>query len=395
MTNNEVVIAAACRTAVGTFLGTLADIPSSRLGSAVVTESLRRAGVEAGQVDELILGSVLTSGFGQNIARQIGVAAGLPNQTPAFTVSKVCGSGLKSVILATQAIMCGDADVIVAGGVENMSASAFIAPGVRKGYRMGAVQLLDSMITDGLTDVFSGEHMGITAENVAAQYSITRDEQDKFAVASQNKAEAAITSGRFKDEIVGIEIPQRKGPAVVFEQDEHPRFGATYDALAKLKPAFKKDGTVTAGNASGINDGAATVVVMSGAKAKELGVKPLAVIRSYGVGGVDPSVMGIGPVPASRKALAKAGLKISDMDLIEANEAFAAQAIAVGKDLEIPCDRLNVNGGAIALGHPIGASGARILVTLLHEMQKRQSKLGLATLCIGGGMGAAMIVERA
>jgi acetyl-CoA C-acetyltransferase len=395
MTNSEVVIAAACRTAVGTFMGALADIPSSKLGSTVVTEALHRAGIEPGQVDELILGSVLTSGFGQNIARQIGVAAGLPQATPAFTVSKVCGSGLKSVILAAQSILCGDADIIVAGGVENMSASAFIAPAARKGYRMGAVQLLDSMITDGLTDVFSGEHMGITAENVAGKYGISREEQDKFALVSQTKAEAAITSGRFKDEIVGIEIPQRKGPPVIFEQDEHPRFGATYEALAKLKPAFKKDGTVTAGNASGINDGAAAVVVMSGAKAKELGVKPIAVIRSYGVGGVDPAIMGIGPVPASRKALDKAGLKMADLDLVEANEAFAAQAIAVGKDLEIPCDKLNVNGGAIALGHPIGASGCRILVTLLHEMQKRQANRGLATLCIGGGMGAAMIVERA
>jgi acetyl-CoA C-acetyltransferase len=376
-------------------MGALSDVPSTKLGAAVVVEALRRAGVRADQVDELILGSVLTSGLGQNIARQIGIAAGLPQTTPAFTVSKVCGSGLKSVILAAQAILCGDAEIIVAGGVENMSASAFLAPGARKGYRMGAVQLLDSMITDGLTDVFSGEHMGITAENVAAKYGITREEQDQFSCASQNKAEAAIKAGRFKDEIVGIEIPQRKGPPVIFEQDEHPRFGSTLEAISKPKPAFKKDGTVTAANASGINDGAAVVVVMSAAKAKELGVTPLAVIRSYGEGGVDPAFMGIGPVPASRKALAKAGLKISDMDLIEANEAFAAQAIAVGRDLEIPAEKLNVNGGAIALGHPIGASGARILVTLLHEMQKRESKLGLATLCIGGGMGAAMIVERA
>ncbi len=392
---NEVVIAAACRTAVGTFMGALSDIPASQLGSVVVIEALRRAGVDPKQVDELIMGGVLTSGLGQNIARQVGIAAGLPQETPAFTVSKVCGSGLKSVILAAQSIQCGDADIIVAGGVENMTSAAFIAPGARKGYRMGAVQLLDSMITDGLTDVFSGLHMGITAENVAAKYGITREEQDQFAVSSQNKAEAAITSGRFKDEIVGVEIPQRKGPPTIFAQDEHPRFGATLDAMTKLKPAFKKDGTVTAGNASGINDGAAVVVVMSAAKAKELGVKPLAVIRGYGVGGVDPSIMGIGPVPASKKALAKAGLKMSDLDLIEANEAFAAQAIAVGRDLEIPADKLNVNGGAIALGHPIGASGARILVTLLFEMQKRQAKNGLATLCIGGGMGAAMIVERA
>lgn len=395
MTNHEVVIAASCRTAVGTFMGALADVAAPKLGSLVVVEALRRACVEVGQVDELIMGSVLTAGQGQNIARQIGIAAGLPLQTPAFTVSKVCGSGLKSVILAAQSILCGDADIVVAGGVENMSASPYIAPGARKGYRMGAVQLLDSMITDGLTDVFSGEHMGITAENVAAKYGISREEQDLFALASQNKAEAAIKSGRLKDEIVGIEIAQRKGPPVVFDQDEHPRFGATLEALSKLKPAFKKDGTVTAGNASGINDGAAAVVVMSAAKAKELGVKPIAVIPGYGIGGVDPSLMGIGPVPASRKALAKAGLKISDMDLIEANEAFAAQAIAVGQDLEIPAEKLNVNGGAIALGHPIGASGARILVTLLHEMQKRESKKGLATLCIGGGMGAAMIVERA
>lgn len=394
MSTNEVVIASAVRTAVGTFLGTLADIPSAKLGSTVVVEALRRAGVQVDQVDELILGSVLTSGFGQNVARQVGMAAGLPESTSAFTVSKVCGSGLKSVMLAAQAIQCGDADIIVAGGVENMSASGFIAPGARKGYRMGAVQLLDSMITDGLTDVFSGEHMGITAENVAAKYGITREDQDKFALVSQNKAEQAIKSGRFKDEIVGVEIPQRKGPAVIFEQDEHPRFGSTLEAMVKLKPAFKKDGTVTAGNASGINDAAAAVVVMSSAKAKQLGVKPIAVIRSYGVGGVDPAIMGIGPVPASRKAFAKAGLKIGDIDLVEANEAFAAQAIAVGKELEIPCDKLNVNGGAIALGHPIGASGARILVTLLHEMQKRGSNRGLATLCIGGGMGAAMVVEQ-
>ena len=395
MNSNEVVIASACRTAVGTMLGAVADISTVKLGTTVVAEVLRRAGVDPAVVDEVILGSVLTSGLGQNVARQISIGAGLPITTPAFTVSKVCGSGLKSVMLAAQAIQCGDADLIVAGGAENMSAAAYLTHGARKGFRMGPVEMLDSMITDGLTDVFSGLHMGLTAENVAAQYGITREEQDRFACASQNKAEAAITSGRFKDEIVPVEIPQRKGPPTLFEQDEHPRFGTTYDALAKLKPAFKKDGTVTAGNASGINDGAAVVVVTSAAKAKELGLKTLAVIRGFGVGGVDPSIMGIGPVPATQKALKKAGLKISDMDLIEANEAFAAQAIAVGRDLEIPADKLNVNGGAIALGHPIGASGARILVTLLYEMQKRQSKLGLATLCIGGGMGAAMIVERA
>jgi acetyl-CoA C-acetyltransferase len=376
-------------------LGAVADVSTIKLGTTVVSEVIRRAGIQADTVDEVILGSVLTSGLGQNVARQISIGAGVPITTPAFTVSKVCGSGLKSIILAAQAIQCGDADIIVAGGAENMSAAAYLTHGARKGFRMGPVEMLDSMITDGLTDVFSGLHMGLTAENVAAQYGITREEQDRFALASQNKAEAAIKSGRFKDEIVPISIPQRKGPPVVFEQDEHPHFGTTMEALAKLKPAFKPDGTVTAGNASGINDAAAAVVVMSAAKAKELGITPLAVIRSYGVGGVDPSIMGIGPVPASRKAFSKAGLKIGDMDLVEANEAFAAQALAVGKDLEIPPEKLNVNGGAIALGHPIGASGARILVTLLHEMQKRQSKLGLATLCIGGGMGAAMIVERA
>ena len=391
---SEVVIVSACRTAVGAFLGTLGDVSSVKLGSTVVVEALRRAGIPATAVDEVIMGSVLTAGFGQNVARQISIDAGLPITVPAFTVSKVCGSGLKSVILAAQSIQSGDADIIVAGGVENMTASAFLAPGARKGYRMGAVQLLDSMITDGLTDVFSNKHMGITAENVAEKYGITREEQDKFACASQCKAEAAIKSGRFKDEIVPVSIPQRKGPPVVFEQDEHPHFGTTLESLAKLKPAFKPDGTVTAGNASGINDAAAAVVVTSAAKAKELGLKPLAVIRGYGVGGVDPSIMGIGPVPASQKAMQKAGMKMADLDLIEANEAFAAQALAVGRDLEIPADKLNVNGGAIAIGHPIGASGARILVTLLFEMQKRQSNRGLATLCIGGGMGAAMIVEK-
>ncbi len=392
--NTEVVIASACRTAVGSFQGALNNVSAVTLGKTAVAEAIRRAGVKPEQIDEIIMGGVLTAGLGQNVARQVSLGADVPITTPAYTINIVCGSGLKTVMLAAQAIQCGDADLIVAGGVENMSASPHLAPGARNGYRMGAVQLLDSMITDGLTDVFSGQHMGITAENVAAKYGITREDQDKFALASQNKAEQAIKSGRFKDEIVPVSIPQRKGPPVVFEQDEHPHFGTTLESLAKLKPAFRPDGTVTAGNASGINDAAAAVVVMSAAKAKELGITPLAVIRGYGVGGVDPSVMGLGPIPASRKAFAKAGLKISDMDLIEANEAFAAQAIAVGRDLEIPADKLNVNGGAIALGHPIGASGARILVTLLHEMQKRQSKLGLATLCIGGGMGAAMIVER-
>ena len=391
---NEVVIVSACRTAVGTFQGGLSEVSPVKLGAAVVMEAIRRAGIPKEAVDEVILGSILTAGAGQNIARQVAIESGLASTVPAFTVNKVCGSGMKAVILAAQAVQCGDAEIVVAGGTENMSAANYVVPGARKGLRMGHVQILDSMITDGLTDSFSGDHMGITAENVAKQYGLTREEQDQFACASQNKAEKAIKDGRFKDEIVPISIPQRKGPAVSFEQDEHPRFGATLEALTRLKPAFRSDGTVTAGNASGLNDGAAAVVVMSRAKAKELGLTPMAVIRSYATGGVDPSVMGLGPIPATRKALEKAGLTIADIDLIEANEAFAAQCLAVGRDLEIPADKLNVNGGAIALGHPIGASGTRILVTLLHEMQKRQSRLGLATLCIGGGMGTAIIVER-
>lgn len=391
----EVVIVSACRSAVGTFLGSLSEIPASTLGTIVVGEAMRRAGIKPEQVDEVILGCVLMAGAGQNIARQISIGAGIPNTAPAFTVNQVCGSGMKSVILAAQAVQNGDAEIVVAGGVENMTRSAYLSPNARKGFRMGPVELLDSMITDGLTDSFSGVHMGITAENVAEQYGITREEQDRFSCGSQNKAEQAIKSGRFKDEIVAVPIPQKKGPAVLFEQDEHPRFGTTIEALAKLRPAFKGDGTVTAGNASGINDGAAALVVMSREKAEALGIKPLATILSYGVGGVDPSVMGLGPIPATRKALDKAGLKIADLDLIEANEAFAAQCIAVGRELGIPDEKLNVNGGAVALGHPIGASGARILVTLLYEMAKRESTLGLATLCIGGGMGTAIIVQRA
>lgn len=392
---NEVVIVSACRTAVGIFMGSLSDIPASTLGTIVVGEAMQRAGIKPEQVDEVILGGVLTAGAGQNIARQIAIGAGIPNTAPAFTVNQVCGSGMKSVILAAQAVQNGDAEIVVAGGVENMSRSAYLSMNGRKGFRMGSVELLDSMITDGLTDSFSGVHMGMTAEKVAEQYGITREEQDRFSCSSQNKAEQAIKSRRFKDEIVAVSIPQKKGPAVLFEQDEHPRFGTTVEALAKLRPAFKPDGSVTAGNASGINDGAAAVIVMSREKAVALGIKPLATILSYGVGGVDPSVMGLGPIPATRKALDKAGLKIADLDLIEANEAFAAQCIAVGRELGIPNDKLNVNGGAVALGHPIGASGARILVTLLHEMVKRESKRGLATLCIGGGMGTAIIVERA
>ena len=392
---NEVVIVSACRTAVGTFMGSLSEIPASTLGSIVVAEAMRRAGIKPEQVDEVILGSVLTSGAGQNIARKIAVDAGIPCTAPAFTINQVCGSGMKAVILAAQAVQCGDAEIVVAGGVENMTRSAYVCLGARKGFRMGPAEMIDSMITDGLTDSFSGVHMGITAENVAQQYGITREEQDRFSCASQNKAEAAIKSGRFKDEIVPVLIPQKKGPELPFEQDEHPRFGTTYEALARLRPAFKPDGSVTAGNASGLNDGAAALVVMSRAKAEALGIKPLATILGCGVGGVEPSVMGLGPIPATRKALEKAALKIADLDLIEANEAFAAQCIAVGRELGIPDEKLNVNGGAVALGHPIGASGARILVTLLHEMAKRDSKRGLATLCIGGGMGTAIVVERA
>jgi len=390
----EVVIASACRTAVGGFLGSLSEIPAYRLGSIVVGEAMKRAGIRPDQVDEVILGSVLTAGAGQNVARKIAVESGIGHETPAFTLNLVCGSGLKSVLLAAQAIQCGDAEIVVAGGAENMSQAGHVSLGARKGLRMGAVELLDCMITDGLTDTFSGVHMGITAENVAERYGLTREEQDLFACASQNKAERAIQSGRFKDEIVPVMIKQKKGPDLAFEQDEHPRFGTTLEVLAKLRPAFKPDGTVTAGNASGINDAAAAVVVMSMTKARELNIKPLAVIRGYGVGGIDPQMMGLGPIPATRKALAKAGLAIANLDRIESNEAFAAQCLAVGRELEIPEEKLNVNGGAIALGHPIGASGARILVTLLHEMQKRQDRYGLATLCVGGGMGVAAVVER-
>ncbi|MEQ1948700.1 MAG: acetyl-CoA C-acetyltransferase [Bryobacteraceae bacterium] len=391
----DVVIVSACRTAIGGTLGTLSDIPMAKLGGAVVREAVKRAGIEPAQVDEVILGSILTAGAGQNVARQAAMDAGIPASVPSYVINKMCGSGLKSVMLATQAIRCGDAEVIVAGGVESMSLAPYVLPGARKGFRMGNTQLIDTMIYDGLTDVFHNYHMGITAENIAERFQISREDQDQFALASQTKAEAAIKAGRFADEIVPIEIPQKKGAPIVFTQDEHPRFGATIEALTKLRPAFKSNGTVTAGNASGINDGAAAVVLMSAEKAAAVGAKPLAVIRGYGSGGVEPEVMGLGPIPASRNALKRAGLTVADMDLIEANEAFAAQSLAVGRELGFPMDKLNVNGGAIALGHPIGASGTRILVTLLYEMRKRSSRLGLATLCIGGGMGSAMVVEKA
>jgi len=390
----DVVIVSACRTAVGSFLGALADIPPGKLGAMVVREAIRRAGIASDQVDEVIMGCILGAGHGQGVGRQAAVWGGVPVTTPAYTVNKLCGSGMKALILGAQAIMLGDADVIVAGGVESMSQSPYLLPGARKGFKMGAVQFLDSMITDGLNDVFNNIHMGVTAENIAVKHNISRVDQDAFACASQNKAQAAIQAQRFADEIVPVEIPQKKGEPLMFATDEFPRFGTTVQVLAKLKPAFKADGTVTAGNASGINDGAAALVLTSRARARELGVKPLAKLRSYGVGAVDPAYMGLGPIPATRRALAKTGLTVRDLDLIEANEAFAAQALAVARELEFPADKLNVNGGAIALGHPIGASGARITVTLLYEMLKRDARLGLATLCIGGGMGTALLVER-
>ncbi|MBV7275727.1 acetyl-CoA C-acetyltransferase [Clostridium thailandense] len=389
----EVVIVSAVRTAIGSFGGTLKDVPAIDLGAIVIKEAINRAGVKSEAVDEVIMGNVLQAGLGQNPARQAMVKAGLPVEVPAMTINKVCGSGLRAVSLACQIIKAGDADVVVAGGMENMSRAPYILNDARWGQRMGNGEFVDEMINDGLTDAFNKYHMGITAENIAEQWGISREEQDKFALASQNKAETAIKEGRFNDEIVPVVIKKKKGETV-FEQDEFPRFGATIEALAKLRPAFKKDGTVTAGNASGINDCAAAVVVMSAEKAKELQIKPLVKIVSYGQKGLEPSIMGYGPFHATKKALEMANLKIEDIDLIEANEAFASQSLAVAKDLKFNKDIVNVNGGAIALGHPIGASGTRILVTLLHEMERRDVKRGLATLCIGGGMGTALIVER-
>jgi acetyl-CoA acetyltransferases len=390
----DVVIVSAARTALGSMAGSLAGVSAAELGITAAKAAIERANIKPEQIDEAIIGNVLSAGLGQNIARQVLLGAGIPNTVPAFTINKVCGSGLRTVELAAQIIKAGDAEIILAGGTENMSAAPYLLNGHRSGIKMGNDKIIDSMITDGLWDVYNNYHMGVTAENVAAQYGLTRDEQDDMAVASQNKAEAAITSGRFKDEIVPVLIPQRKGDPKVFDTDEFPRFGATKEALGKLGPAFKKDGTVTAGNASGINDGAAMLIVCSKDKAVELGLPILATIKGYGSGGVDPSVMGLGVVPASEKAMKMAGITSADLDLVEANEAFAAQALAVCRDLKFDMTKVNVNGGAIALGHPIGASGARILVTLLFEMQKRNSKLGLATLCIGGGMGTALIVER-
>ena len=391
----EVVIVGAARTAIGTFGGSLKSVPARTLGATVIKESIKRAGIKPEQVEEVIMGDVLQGGLGQNVARQMSLDAGLPVEVPAMTINKVCGSGLRAVELAAQIIKAGDADIIVAGGAENMSATAAV-PSARWGQRMFDGKMVDMMVNDGLWDAFNNYHMGITAENVAEKWGLTREQLDEFSVASQNKAEAAIKGGKFKDEIVPVEIPQRKGDPIVFDTDEHPKFGSTMEKVAKLKPAFKKDGgVVTAANASGINDSGAAVVVMSAEKAAELGLKPLVKIVSYASAGVDPKIMGVGPVPASQKALAKAGLEIKDMDLYEANEAFAAQSVAVGKELGFDPEKLNVNGGAIALGHPIGASGCRILITLIYEMMRRpEAKKGLATLCIGGGMGTAVVVEK-
>jgi acetyl-CoA C-acetyltransferase len=389
----EVVIVAAGRTAVGKFGGTLAKIPAVELGAQVIKTLLERIGVDPGSVDEVIMGQVLTAGAGQNPARQASIKAGVPNMVPAMTINKVCGSGLKATHLAAQAIMCGDASIVVAGGQENMSASPHVLPNSRDGFRMGDAKLVDTMITDGLWDAFNQYHMGVTAENVANKYGVSRAEQDAFALASQQKAEVAQKEGKFKDEIIAIEIPSKKG-AVMFDTDEYPKHGSTIEALSSLRPAFNKEGSVTAGNASGLNDGAAAVIMMSASKAKELGLKPLARIKAYSSAGIDPAIMGMGPVSAAKLCLKKAGWTHEQVDLMEINEAFAAQAVAVNKEMGWDTSKINVNGGAIALGHPIGASGARVLVTLIHEMIRRDAKKGLASLCIGGGMGVALAIER-
>ncbi|MGG7675075.1 acetyl-CoA C-acetyltransferase [Pseudomonas sp. WC2] len=391
----DVVIVAATRTAIGSFQGSLASVSAVDLGAAVIRQLLEQTGLDGAQVDEVIMGQVLTAGAGQNPARQSAIKAGLPHAVPALTLNKVCGSGLKALHLGAQAIRCGDADVIIAGGQENMSLSNYVMPGARTGLRMGHAQIVDTMISDGLWDAFNDYHMGITAENLVDKYQISREQQDAFAAASQQKAAAAIEAGRFVDEITPILIPQRKGDPVAFKVDEQPRGDTTAESLAKLRPAFKKDGSVTAGNASSLNDGAAAVILMSAEKAKALGLPVLAKIAAYANAGVDPAIMGIGPVSATRRCLDKAGWNIDQLDLIEANEAFAAQSLAVAKDLQWDLTKVNVNGGAIALGHPIGASGCRVLVTLLHEMIKRDAKKGLATLCIGGGQGVALALERA
>lgn len=390
----DVVIVAATRTAVGSFQGSLANIPAVDLGAAVIRQLLAQTGIDPAQVDEVLMGQVLTAGAGQNPARQAAIKAGLPHAVPAMTLNKVCGSGLKALHLGAQAIRCGDAEVIIAGGQENMSLSNYVLPGARTGLRMGHSQMVDSMISDGLWDAFNDYHMGITAENLVEKYGISREAQDAFAAASQQKAAAAIEAGRFVDEITPIQIPQRKGEPLTFATDEQPRPSTTAEALAKLKPAFKKDGSVTAGNASALNDGAAAVMLMSASKARALGLPVLAKIAAYANAGVDPAIMGIGPVSATRRCLDKAGWTLDQLDLIEANEAFAAQSLSVAQELEWDASKVNVNGGAIAIGHPIGASGCRVLVTLLHEMIKRDAKKGLATLCIGGGQGVALAIER-
>ncbi|WP_223591543.1 acetyl-CoA C-acetyltransferase [Neobacillus bataviensis] len=395
MSQIEVVIVSAVRTALGNFNGSLKNISAPELGATVIKGALEQAGVKPDQVDEVIMGNVLQAGLGQNPARQAAIQAGIPESVSSMTINKVCGSGLKAVHLATQAILAGDAEIVVAGGMENMSQAPYLLKNARDGFKMGDQKLVDTLTSDGLTCVFNDYHMGITAENLASKYSITREEQDEFSAWSQDKAVKAIEAGKFNDEIVPVVIPQRKGEPIVFAVDEYPKKGTTAEKLAGLRTAFKKDGTVTAGNASGINDGAAAVVVMSKKKAEELGLEPLVTIKANASAGVDPSIMGIGPVPAVRKALEKAAVSMEEIELIEANEAFAAQSLAVDRELQFNKEILNVNGGAIALGHPIGASGARILVTLIHEMKKRQARVGLATLCIGGGQGVATIVELA
>ena len=392
--NQDIVIVAATRTALGTFGGSLSSIPAPKLGAEVISALLKETGVKGEQVDEVILGQVLTAGSGQNPARQSALSAGLPETTPAMTINKVCGSGLKAVQLAFQAIACGDAEIVIAGGQENMSLSGHVLPKSRDGKKMGPWELVDSMVVDGLWCAFNNYHMGKTAENIAERYNYSRDEQDQFAAKSQQKAESAQKSDLFSDEITPVTIPQRRGDDIVFDVDEFPRHGTTAESLGKLRPAFAKEGTVSAGNASGINDGAAAVMVMSADKAKELGLKPMARIAGFSSAGVDPAIMGTGPIPATTKCLEKAGWKVSDLDRVEANEAFAAQAMSVNESLGLDSSIVNITGGAIALGHPIGASGARVLVTLLHGMQRDKADKGLATLCIGGGMGVAMAVER-
>ncbi|PID42811.1 MAG: acetyl-CoA C-acyltransferase [Gammaproteobacteria bacterium] len=390
----NVVIVAAARTPVGTFGGSLSSLPADKLGTTVIQSLLERSGLKGEQIDEVIIGQVLTAGCGQNPARQASLNAGIPDTVPAMTINKVCGSGLKSVHFAAQAIMLGDAEIIIAGGQESMSQSPHVVPGSRNGQRMGHWEMIDTMIKDGLWEVFNDYHMGITAENIAEKYQISREEQDEFAVASQNKAEAAQKAGKFNDEICPVSVPQRRKDPIIVDTDENPRHGASIEKFAGMRPAFKKDGTITAANASSINDGAAAVILCEEEKAKELGLPVLGRIKAYASAGVDPKIMGTGPIPATRNCLKKAGWTIDDLDLIEANEAFAAQAISVNRDLAWDTGKVNVNGGAIALGHPIGASGCRILVTLLHEMQRQDAKKGLATLCIGGGMGVSLAVER-